>query len=154
MGSYYLDSSALAKRYIREFGTGWVVDLLDPLAGNEIHVLAIAQAEVVSALVRISRTGAISHVSLTKLLQQIESDFSSVLHSLAVTHPLIADAIRVIQTSGLRAYDAMQLAGAMQVRRFLAGQALPPIVFVSADRELNAAALAEGFVVEDPANHP
>jgi uncharacterized protein len=31
---------------------------------------------------------------------------------------------------------------------------LPPIIFVSADNELNMAASGEGLVVENPNNHP
>jgi hypothetical protein len=31
---------------------------------------------------------------------------------------------------------------------------LPPVTFISADQELNAAATAEGLAVDDPTTHP
>ncbi len=36
MSVFYLDTSALVKRYVRETGTGWVRALADPGAGNTI----------------------------------------------------------------------------------------------------------------------
>jgi predicted nucleic acid-binding protein len=52
MAAYFFDSSALVKRYVREPGTTWVIQLLDPTAGNKIHVARITGAEVVSAITR------------------------------------------------------------------------------------------------------
>ncbi|MHB1562465.1 MAG: hypothetical protein ACYC61_33910 [Isosphaeraceae bacterium] len=50
--------------------------------------------------------------------------------------------------------DPAQLAAAIELnaRRLAAGTGT--ITLVSADRELDAAALAEGLTVDDPANHP
>ena len=44
MAVYFLDSSALVKRYITETGTLWVRRLCEPAAGHEL------QAEVVAYL--------------------------------------------------------------------------------------------------------
>ncbi len=52
MGVYYLDSSALVKRYVAETGAGWVQSITDHLAGNDIYVAKIAGPEAVSAFVR------------------------------------------------------------------------------------------------------
>jgi predicted nucleic acid-binding protein len=49
----------------------------------------------------------------------------------------------------LRAYDAVQLAAALEVQL-----SVPGLVLLSADGELNAAAAAEGLAVEDPNTHP
>ena len=53
----------------------------------------------------------------------------------------------------LRAYDAVQLAVALEVNRIhqMAGS---PITLASADRDLNAAATAEGLAVDNPNYHP
>ncbi len=50
MSSFYLDSSALAKRYLTESGSIWVVGLTDPAAGHRILVAGIALVEVAAAL--------------------------------------------------------------------------------------------------------
>ena len=39
--AYFPDSSALAKRYIAETGSGWVQTLTDPAAANTIYVARI-----------------------------------------------------------------------------------------------------------------
>jgi hypothetical protein len=53
----------------------------------------------------------------------------------------------------LRAYDAVQLVVALEVDRLQRDAGLGPVTLVSADRDLNAAAAAEGFAVEDPTTH-
>jgi predicted nucleic acid-binding protein len=62
--------------------------------------------------------------------------------------------MRLAEAHGLRAYDAVQLAAALELNhRWLAfGQG--GITLVSADQELNAAAAVEGLPIEDPTLHP
>jgi predicted nucleic acid-binding protein len=54
----------------------------------------------------------------------------------------------------LRAYDALQLASALESDTRLVGAGLAPLVFVTADTRLLAAASAEGLAIEDPNAHP
>ncbi len=58
------------------------------------------------------------------------------------------------ETHGLRGYDALQLAASIQVNRLCVSSGLPALILVSADGELNAAALNEGLTLEDPNAHP
>ena len=53
----------------------------------------------------------------------------------------------------LRAYDAVHLAAALDTQRVISQVESTELILVSADVELNAAATAEGFRVEDPNNH-
>ena len=55
---------------------------------------------------------------------------------------------------GLRGYDAVQLAAAIQVRDERLALGASPPTLVSADTELNAAAMMEGLRVENPNHHP
>jgi hypothetical protein len=48
----------------------------------------------------------------------------------------------------------VQLASAKWLNRQLLGVGLPPLIFVSADKELLAAAQAEGLVTENPNQKP
>ena len=68
--------------------------------------------------------------------------------------PVIAEAGRLVETHPLRAYDAVQLACALLVRRGLgwAGRASPR--FVAADAALLAAARAESFLFDNPLEYP
>jgi predicted nucleic acid-binding protein len=53
----------------------------------------------------------------------------------------------------LRAYDAVQLASALDTAAFFAAVGLAAPIFVSADRRLLAAAEAEGLIADDPNRH-
>lgn len=71
-----------------------------------------------------------------------------------VTETLATQAMRLAETHGLRGYDAIQLAAALAIQTLRVTQQLPAMTLVSADSELNAAATAEGLIVEDPHTHP
>ena len=63
--------------------------------------------------------------------------------------PLLQQASQLADRHVLRAYDAVQLAAALEIRA-----ADPSLTLLSADIEPNAAALAEGLAVDDPNSHP
>lgn len=50
MTDYYLDASALVKRYAEEAGSDWIRQITDPLAQNTILLAEISLAEVAAAL--------------------------------------------------------------------------------------------------------
>jgi predicted nucleic acid-binding protein len=50
MSHFYLDASAVVKRYSLETGSAWVKTLTDPLAGHTIVLGEITLAEVAAAL--------------------------------------------------------------------------------------------------------
>jgi uncharacterized protein len=54
----------------------------------------------------------------------------------------------------LRGYDAVQLAAALTTNDERISRGLLPLIFVSADTELNDAAQAEGLAIENPNNYP
>ena len=66
-----------------------------------------------------------------------------------ITIPLMQDASRLADSHVLRAYDAVQFAAALEIHA-----ADPSLTLLSADAELNAAALAKGLTVDDPNLHP
>src|SRR5579859_847604 len=55
MGAYFLDSSALVKRYVAETGHGWTRALCRPAAGHTIHIAQTAHVEVIASLCRMVR---------------------------------------------------------------------------------------------------
>ena len=58
------------------------------------------------------------------------------------------------ETHEFRAYDAVQLAAALELNGRWVAAGMSGIILVSADQALNAAALAEGLAVDDPNSHP
>jgi predicted nucleic acid-binding protein len=65
-----------------------------------------------------------------------------------------AQAMLLERAHGLRAYDAVQLAAALEVSRIYQTGGLGSVTMVSADKALNDAATVEGLTVEDPRAHP
>jgi predicted nucleic acid-binding protein len=51
-GIYFVDSSALVKRYVREDGTGWVRRLTRRSSSTVIYIARITAVEVTSAVAR------------------------------------------------------------------------------------------------------
>lgn len=60
----------------------------------------------------------------------------------------------LLEAHPLRAYDAVQLASALESNDRLVAADLAPLVFVSADTRLLAVAMAEGLATDDPTAHP
>lgn len=150
---YSFDSSGLVKRYVNETGTAWVNSILNPTAGNLIRVASITAVEVVSAISRRKRAGNISAAVAAAMLADFRHDFANEYRVVEITPPLITHAMALVETYGLRAYDAVQLAAALQVHAECLALGLQ-FMLISADAPLNAAAKVEGLMVDDPNNHP
>lgn len=59
MTSYYVDTSALIKRYL-EVGSSWIKNMADSVSGNVIVVCDLTAVEVFSSLARRRREGTIA----------------------------------------------------------------------------------------------
>jgi len=153
MQIYFLDSSALAKRYIAEVGSAWVVSLLDPLSGNAVHAARISGVEVAAAIVRRVRSGSLSPQAGHDALARFRFDFAALQDLVEISPMLVEKAMGHVEGHGLRGYDAVQLAAALAVRDLGAKIGLATTL-VSADEDLNRAAVAEGLAVENPNRHP
>ena len=71
----------------------------------------------------------------------------------AAPDALLGLAIQLAQLHSLRGYDAVQLAAGVETNRLLVTANLSPHIFISADKELDAAARSEGLSVDDPNAH-
>ena len=149
MAAYFLDSSAVMKRYVQETGTVWVRALTASGTGNFFYLARITDVEVTAALARRRGQAGLSAVQAVAALRQFRRDFGQDYRVVEITIALLQRAAQLADTHALRGYDAVQLAVALDVHA--RDQAL---VLVSADAELNAAATAEGLRVEDPNTHP
>lgn len=153
MAIYFFDSSAIVKRHVVKTGTSWVHSLTDVQAGHEIYLARITEVEAVSAITRRKRRGDISSADAAAIITDIRDDFALEYQVITVTDNHIADAVGLAITYGLRGYDAVQLAVALQLNNDALNLSLTAAILVSADDELNAAASAEGCSVENPNNY-
>ena len=152
MPAYFFDSSALVKFYVNETGTVWVRSFTD-FEDNVIHVASLAKVETVSALTRRLRRRDIAQTEFDDACDDLEQDFVSQYRVVALTEEIIEEAANLAKKHGLRAYDAVQLAAALDTSRVISQIASTQLTLVSADLELNAAAIAEGLATEDPNTH-
>lgn len=60
MTTYYLDTSALSKRYVEEIGTAWLITLLRSPDEHTFLTARITTVEIHSALARRRREGSVS----------------------------------------------------------------------------------------------
>ena len=154
MAIYYMDSSSVVKRYANEVGSAWTIAITNPSARHEIYVARITGVEVVSALTRRSRGGAIEPVDAASAIAQLKSDLQNEYQVLEVTEALVDRAMSLAETHGLRGYDAVQLSAACELHALLSLSELLPLTFVAADQALIAAAASEGLAVDEPNAHP
>ncbi len=149
MPLYFLDTSALVKRYVQETGTAWLQALTHPAAGHAHFIARITQAETVAAVTRRERGGHIAPADAATALADFQYDFVRQYLIVEISGGLVAHAATLVRRHVLRGYDAVQLAAALEVQ-----DNTSTLVLVSADDELNAAAIAEGMAVENPNKHP
>jgi len=152
--TFFLDSSAIAKRYVSEVGSAWIASLTDASARNVCWLAAVTRVEVVAGLYRRHRMGHLTAVDAQRSTAAFHHEFAADFRVLAIDSATLDSAVKLIGTHPVRAYDAIQLAAALRLRTEYELAGLPPPIFVSSDQALNRAAAAEGLVVEDPTAHP
>lgn len=154
MSYYFLDSSALTKRYILEVGTRWVRSLTSPTTGNTVFIAHVTTVEITSALSRLAREGRLSTTHAHGIRM--------VLDRYARHHYVVIDfkdqiALRaedLLEKYPLRAYDSVQLASALEANIRLTAAGRSSLTFLCADNALLRIAAAEGLSVDNPNLHP
>jgi uncharacterized protein len=154
MTIYFLDSSALVKLYVNEVGSKWICSLFQPNLNNQFFVTAVTGVEIISAITRRAKGGSISITDAKNVGSQFKKDFQTEYKVIQISESIINSAIRVTELYALRGYDAVQLASGYELNILCITNGLPVPIFVSADNELNKAALGEGLIIENPNNYP
>lgn len=153
MATYYLDSSALCKRYVAEAGAGWIVSLFDPVHRHRLLVVRVTHVEIASALARRAREGTLSAAGQSTALKLFAYHLSQRLGVVEVDAALCEQAALLAHRQSLRAYDSLQLARAMKANTLLMSVGAGGLTFLSADARLLKAAEAEGLSVDNPEGH-
>lgn len=154
MALYFLDSSAVVKRYVSEPGHAWIVSLCDPAQNHDIQITQIASVEVIAALCRKAREAAITLVERDALIADLRNDMVTTYGMRTVTTQIYTQAGDLCRTYRLRAYDAIQLAAVLALRDDALATGVPAPIFVCADTDLIGYAASEGLPVENPNMYP
>ncbi len=157
MAMYYFDTSAIVKYFHHEPGTDWVVELVDRRSNgserpNPIYMGEITRVEVPAAFAILARLGQIDSRTRNALYGSFLQKAESAFQFISLTPAIIRRAAELTLAHPLKAYDAVQLAIALGLQRELI-QAELTLIFVSGDRTLIRAALAEGLPIENPYDH-
>lgn len=150
MTAYFVDTSALVKRYVNEPGSTWVRSWIELPADNTIIASELVAVEVYSALARRRRDGTLDANAVSLLQNDLLGHIQSEYVIITLESKILVRARRLIDQYPLRTLDAIQLATALYATS-LSNVAL---YFICADVNLLAAAAAEGFAVDNPNQHP
>lgn len=150
MTVYYLDSSALVKRYVQEQGSAWLnaawLQTATTLITSRISIV-----EVRSAFARRQREHTMTEAEIAEYIAVFKEDCAKRYSLIDVDTVIIQLASELPDQLGLRAYDSIQLASAIKTNDLLIAAGLAPLVFVCADSRLINAAQLCGLQCDDPA---
>lgn len=154
MAIYFLDTSAIVKRYIAESGQAWILSLCDPAQQHELYISQAALIEVVATICRRAREQSISLSERDKLISLFRQDSKTSYNMWLVTTEVYEAAGNLCRSHRLRAYDAVQLACVLALYEKALFNQAPLPVFVCADVGLLNIAHIVGLQVENPNNYP
>ncbi len=153
MNCYYLDASALVKRYVNETGSEWIRALVTLEKAPLLFTSRMTIVEVISAFACRVREGTLNHTDFAIARDAFRADCLKGYQIMPPSLIIVDLACELLEQHPLRAYDAVHLATALSAQKFLVEKGYPPLAFLSADRHLNEAAIAKDLLVDDPNQH-
>ena len=149
---FYLDASALVKRYTRESGSDKMFFLFHSVPLTRLWCLTIGAMEVFWICVRKKNDGRITADQFTQATGHLEfevintqSDFKTI----SATDSLVWDSIDLIETHSLNSVDAIVLRSALNIASELHSTD-DTLVLVASDQRLLRAARTEGLQIFNP----
>jgi uncharacterized protein len=133
----FLDTSALAKRYVAEQGSDKVLAACQQ--ADSLIVSVICLPELISTLSRLVREKKLANAAYRKLKGDAMADLADV-DICQITPVVLASVVSLLELHPLRAMDALHVACAL---------ACEPDVFVSADHRQLSAARKAGLKIFD-----
>lgn len=153
MQIYFNDASAVVKLYVPEIGSGWMTS--EFRRPDVLMVIGdITTVEVPAAFGRAEREERLSATQRQQALARFDADCAQAFMIESITAAVFARARDLIGRNALKAYDAVQLALALQLYPSVISLGGVSFTFISADDGLNRGALAEGLIVDNPNLHP
>ena len=146
MSCYFLESTAFAKLFVQEQGTDALIRLMESVEDNRKLISASAPLEVYAAIRRRERAGGISADDAASALEILRMEAARMVQE-PLNPAVLESARQLLDRTGLRWPDALQLGAAMVARDMFKGT---EIIFVSASPHLLEAAKTEGLNTLDP----
>lgn len=122
MPVFYLDTSALVKRYRAEQGTEVIEQLLsNPSPEDRFFLSFLSIIELTSAALRLVRGGQLREASANELLATFRGDVRDLFRVWPLNEDIATNAVAVIEAHRLRSADALHLATAERVASLASG---------------------------------
>lgn len=153
MSILFFDTSAIVKRYVPEVGTTWVRSQTASSSRNDIIIAKVTMVEFYSAVSRQYHDGQIDLNRLQAFRQLFTKHLVNQYLVIEVTSSVINHALDLQENHRLRAYDAIQLASALELNVRLRASNTS-FTFIVSDNLLLQAANAEGLTTDNPIHHP
>lgn len=150
MASYFFDTSAIIKRYVSERGQSLIVTLCNPTQGNTLYISQTTLTEIVAGMCRKAREQSITLLERDNLITAFRRDARKAYGIQRVTTAIYTTAGNLCRIHALRAFDAIQLASALNLRDKAMINKVSSPIFVCADNNLIHIAEAEGLRVINP----
>ena len=148
---FYLDASALAKRYVMEQGTLVMNHLFRRVARDDMMCLTLGTIEVISVFVRKKNASAVPDPVFRQAMTDFRSEVIDTANFMKIpaTDSLVNAAAPLVAKHALNATDAVILRSVLDLVATLhtTGDAL---VLVTSDQRLLRAAQTEGVLTFDP----
>ena len=136
----YLETSDLVKLYAEEPDSNVISDRVQ--AADIVATSILSYAEARAALSRKFREKGIDEKEYERVKKELDMDWEHYF-VLNLTNDLVKSAGDLSEKHALRAFDALHLASAVEIKRLTS----LPVKFSSSDTRLWSAAQAEGLVV-------
>ncbi len=109
MAAYFIDSSALVKRYVLEVGAAWICGITRHSPSSTICIARITAVEVTSAVARRRKGRTLTSARASSILHRFRQHLAGRYAVVEITPALFNDATRLANTYALHAHDAVQL---------------------------------------------
>ncbi len=150
MALFYLDTSAIIKRYRHEQST----DVIDELFLRQAQAANIRffssfliVIEVTSAILRLAKGRHLFEDAAAQVLVNFRADITERIHVWPLDETITHAAVHVVEQHRLKSGDAIHLATALAISRTIPGET---VVVVASDTQLIAAAGASGLEALNP----
>jgi predicted nucleic acid-binding protein len=146
MVDFYVDTSALLKRYRFEQGSAAVASLFQHRSAKSLIVSShFTAVEAIGVLARMRKGRLLRALVYQRLVTSIVRDAGTQFQLLDVNATVVSRAVDLASTHALTGGDALQLGSAI-----LAASSSSNLVFVCSDNHLADAASTEGLQVVNP----
>src|ERR1022692_1662582 len=100
MPAYYLDTSAVVKRYIAEAGSAFVTQITNAAVGNEIWISTVTSVEIVAAIYRRVRVGSLTGAEAVAGENRFRQDLQTIYLLWDVTPSILSQAMALAKMHG------------------------------------------------------